>query len=276
VLLVHGVAAHLGWWDAMLETVGDAWNVAGLETSGHGRSEHRADGYSPSEHWIPETVAVLDAAFGGEPATIVGHSMGGLVSLGAAAAVPDRVERVITIDTNIRVPEPATFDLARGVPGKPPRVYPDLDEAVARFKVRPGDTVAVPEVLEPVARSSFERVEGGWRLAADYRVLGRFTDRMVDALLRRQHGSVVVFGGELSPNVTERAVRYIASAVGRPVPWGMIPGAYHHVMLDAPAALGERLLEVVGDPHPERLPWMSLAQPADPPGSAIGAETEVA
>jgi pimeloyl-ACP methyl ester carboxylesterase len=49
------------------------------------------------ERHVDDLLAVLD----GEPAVVVGHSFGGVVALGAAAAAPDLVEAVVVYETNI-------------------------------------------------------------------------------------------------------------------------------------------------------------------------------
>lgn len=70
VVLVHGGAAHSGWWDH----IADGGRVVALDLSGHGDSEHRLK--YDMRLWAEE-VAAVTAAEGLRRPVIIGHSMGG-------------------------------------------------------------------------------------------------------------------------------------------------------------------------------------------------------
>jgi pimeloyl-ACP methyl ester carboxylesterase len=113
--------------------------------------------------WVDAVVAEIDAIEG--PVVVVGHSGGGNVAWGAVDARPDRVARVIFVDT---VPPPSgqgisEFELVDGVVPFPgwdsfdePEVY-DLDDSTraewaARTKSVPAKVPTDPLVLSDPAR----------------------------------------------------------------------------------------------------------------------------
>src|SRR5215218_11469332 len=81
VVLVHGGAAHSGWWDHVAPLL-TGHRVVALDLTGHGDSDRRAS--YPMHHWADEVVAVADAAGLARP-VVVGHSMGGWVAVTTGA-----------------------------------------------------------------------------------------------------------------------------------------------------------------------------------------------
>ena len=94
VVLIHGAGAHLHWWDAMLAHVGRPWRTTVFDLSGHGRSGHRPDGYR-AELWADEVATVIARQSLTGSATVVAHSMGGLIATAMAAQFPERIDELI-------------------------------------------------------------------------------------------------------------------------------------------------------------------------------------
>src|ERR1700710_723324 len=69
LVLVHGGAAHSGWWDHVAPQL-TGHRVVALDLSGHGDSGHRS-GYDV-QHWTDEVVGVAAAA-GLDRPVVVGH-----------------------------------------------------------------------------------------------------------------------------------------------------------------------------------------------------------
>ncbi|WP_345802434.1 alpha/beta hydrolase [Microbacterium sp. AZCO] len=149
IILVPGLWLDSTSWEAItpaLEAAGHA--VHPLTMPGLGVPAPAADAIGIGE-WVDAVVAEIDAAEG--PVALVGHSGGGNVVWGAADARPDRVARVVFVDT---VPPPpgrgiSEFDVVDGVVPFPgwdffdaPDVF-DLDAATrehwaARTRSVPG------------------------------------------------------------------------------------------------------------------------------------------
>ena len=87
--LVHGGAAHAHWWDHIGPSFLPDYRVVALDLSGHGDSDRRA-GYT-LRAWTEEVAAVIDDAGFTSPPVVVGHSMGGFVTIATAAWQADRI-----------------------------------------------------------------------------------------------------------------------------------------------------------------------------------------
>src|SRR5262245_52738585 len=103
IVLVHGSAAHTGWWDRIAEDLADAFHVVALDLSGHGDSGWR-ESYTGAG-WADEVLAVIDEC-DVAPAVLVGHSLGARVALVAAGQRPEAVSGLMLLDPPIRPPSP--------------------------------------------------------------------------------------------------------------------------------------------------------------------------
>lgn len=99
VLLIPGLWLDAASWDAVVPTLRDAgFTPRPLTMPGLGgaASDTAAIGIAD---WVSAAVTAIDTAEG--PVVVVGHSGGGNVAWGAADARPDRVARVILVDTAV-------------------------------------------------------------------------------------------------------------------------------------------------------------------------------
>jgi pimeloyl-ACP methyl ester carboxylesterase len=239
VVLVHGGAAHSGWWDHVAPLLG-GHRVVALDLTGHGDSDRRA-GYDPLL-WAREVVAVA-AAEGLHRPVVVGHSMGGWVAVTVGVEHAAEVSSVVVIDSplNDRPPDEERLRERR----RPHRVYPTIEEAVGRFRTLPPQDLLLPFVREHVARASLRPVEGGWTWKFDPGFFGsrlRLRDLLPDlgcpaVLFRCEHGLV-------SPEMAAEMTRLVPAGL----PVVDLADAGHHPMLDQPLALvtGLRTLLTVG------------------------------
>src|SRR4029453_15859157 len=83
LVFVHGGAAHAHWWTHVAAHFARDYRVLALDLSGHGDSDHR-DEY-PLTGWTDEVIAVADHGGVEGPVVVVGHSMGGFVTIATAA-----------------------------------------------------------------------------------------------------------------------------------------------------------------------------------------------
>jgi len=102
-LLLHGLVDTLEIWDAVVPGLADWSEVLRLDQRGHGESTAPQGPYARVD-LARDATAVLDAQ-GIERAVWVGHSMGGIVSMAAALAFPERVAGLVLIGTASRCNE---------------------------------------------------------------------------------------------------------------------------------------------------------------------------
>ncbi|ROZ86491.1 alpha/beta fold hydrolase [Gordonia sp. OPL2] len=98
ILLLHGGGQTRHSWKKTGHLLADAGaRVFSLDTRGHGRSDWSPDGHYSLDLFTADVVEVVRQI--GRPVTLVGASMGGLSSIGAAATLgPDIVEALVLVD----------------------------------------------------------------------------------------------------------------------------------------------------------------------------------
>jgi pimeloyl-ACP methyl ester carboxylesterase len=98
VVLVHGLSASTRWWARNVEVLAERHLVAAVDLVGFGRNRRflSAEFLPPFE----ETAALLARWLEtfGEPVHLVGHSMGGQISIRLAAERPDLVRSLILVN----------------------------------------------------------------------------------------------------------------------------------------------------------------------------------
>ena len=97
LLLVHGGLDHSRSWDHLARALRRNFHVVAPDLRGHGDSEWATgSSYSLADHVYDLTGLVKAAGF--ENVSIVGHSMGGMVSLAYAGVFPEKVSRLVVLD----------------------------------------------------------------------------------------------------------------------------------------------------------------------------------
>lgn len=243
--LVHGGAAHAEWWSFIAPFLANQYHVVALDLSGHGDSGRRE--LYTHELWAEEVLAVAGhAGLVGAP-ILVGHSMGGLVSITAAALYGDRLAGAVIVDSPVRRADPESEEGERGRAFRNPKTYPTLEEAVRHFHLVPPQPCENPWILEHVARKSLRRAPEGWtwKFSRDVFLARAPTDHA--AHLRRVRCRVALIRGEGSDVVTPEMREYMYELLGRNAPVVEIPEAYHHLLLDQPLAFVAVLRTILAD-----------------------------
>ncbi|MCK9921931.1 alpha/beta hydrolase [Frankia sp. AgPm24] len=242
IVLVHGGAAHAGWWDHIAPLIPSEYRVVALDLSGHGDSARR-DEYTLGS-WAAEIIGVIDHAGITTPPIIIGHSMGGWVTIMTAAEYPDRVAGIVVVDSPVGEFTPEERAARERTAFGPLRVYPTATDALARFRTVPDQPTSLPYIIDHIARSSIGSVQGGWTWKFDPSV---FNNRNPSPeMLRKVHCRVALFRAEhglLTPDIGVQ----MYNLLGRVAPVIEIPLAGHHVMLDRPLLLVTGIRTILAD-----------------------------
>lgn len=252
LVLVHGGAAHSRWWDHIGPLLAKGWRVVAPDLSGHGDSGRR-DSYS-LDTWAREVLAVAADAGITAPPTVIGHSMGGLVTLRLASLVGARIAGAVAIDSPVRELTPEDRAARQRRAFGPLHVYPTSQAATARFHPVP-DQPVLAYIADHVAATSIRPVEGGWTWKFDPRIFAR--EQFTPELLTRLDCRVALFRAEYGI-VTQQLSEVMYDRLGRAAPVVEIPAAGHHIMLDQPIALVAALRTLLSD-------W-DHSLPSTPPG----------
>jgi pimeloyl-ACP methyl ester carboxylesterase len=95
LVLLHGIASSIYSWKEVLPLLSRGHDVIALDFPGCGDSEFERN---PSWESLPPLVTGLMDRLGVARATLVGSSMGGAVAVLAAAATPQRLDKLVLID----------------------------------------------------------------------------------------------------------------------------------------------------------------------------------
>jgi pimeloyl-ACP methyl ester carboxylesterase len=241
IVLVHGGAAHSRWWDHIAPLLTGGRRVISVDLSGHGDSGRR-DRYS-LDTWAREVLAVVTDGGDAASSVVIGHSMGGLVTLRLASLAGSRIAGAVAIDSPVRDMAPEDRAARQHRAFGPLRVYPTREAAVARFRPIP-DQPALAYIADHVAATSIRPAEGGWTWKFDPRVFVR--DHLTPELLTRLDCRVALFRAEHGL-VTPQQGEVLYDRLGRVAPVIEIPAAGHHIMLDQPIALVAALRTLLSD-----------------------------
>ncbi|WP_104202076.1 alpha/beta hydrolase [Billgrantia saliphila] len=226
--------------------------LVAIDFAGHGHSAHREGDYALWDYCHD----LLDAAdeLGLERLSLLAHSMGAGVACLTAAALPERIARLVLIDGLGAVTTPAEesaeqlrkgLRAARRQKSPAPR-YPDANTAVAA-RVAGGVTPIDATTATPlVERNLLYEADGHVRLRTDGRLLWpspvRLTPEQALALLGAIRAPALLIEGEggiLGERDMARAARAAVSELSRRV----LPGGHHlHLEPNGAAAVAEAVV----------------------------------
>lgn len=233
VVLLHGNSAHHGWWSYLAPFLAETHRVVAFSMSGMGDSGRRTSYFIR----IFAAEALAAAEEGGAnlagPPVMIGHSAGGMPVLWLGAHRPDLLRAAVIVDSGLPGPE---------MDGKPPRpsgrTYPDIAEALSRFRLAPPQLCKNLYIADYIAREGLRReADGSFAWKFDQALWGGFElSDSWDDLAAVQVPFVIVRGG-----LSELTGGAMGARIRRTAPAGTafveIPEAHHHVMIDQPLAL---------------------------------------
>ncbi|MCB0856835.1 MAG: alpha/beta fold hydrolase [Solirubrobacterales bacterium] len=97
VLLVHGITSSSRTWKSVMPRLAEKHTVIAPDLLGHGRSAKPQGDYSLGAYasGMRDLLVALDVP----KATVVGHSLGGGIAMQFGYQFPDRISRLILVDT---------------------------------------------------------------------------------------------------------------------------------------------------------------------------------
>lgn len=144
LILVHGGLDHARNWDWVAKDLREDYHVYAIDLRGHGNSAWAPGAlYSIAEHVLD--LSALADIIDDFPVYVVGHSLGGIITLFYAGIYPERVKKIVAIEglgppANHRIFGPASQRLREWIEGvrqteqRTAHSYPDLEAACQRMK----------------------------------------------------------------------------------------------------------------------------------------------
>jgi pimeloyl-ACP methyl ester carboxylesterase len=237
LLCLHGGAVNAHWFDFVAQAFTPDYHMRSFDQRGHGDSawaeppEYSYDAYAAD---VAEIVKKLDL----RDFVMMGHSMGGLVSLIYAATYPGRVKKLVLIDSTL-VSTPDRVALLHQVGNREGKTYSTHDDFIENFRVRPAGTTAAPEILRYLAeRSGRHSADGLWRHKFDRNVYAKRAMIDIPSYWDRIEIPALYVKGGRSNRITPEIIE---DATARCPYFELIevPEADHHVTLDNPPGFVE-------------------------------------
>ena len=111
VLLLHGLAASARWWGRVVPALSASHRVHAIDLPSFGESGR---GVRFHLDRVPDQLIALMDEAGIERASVIGHSMGGLIAGRLAAAHPERIARLVLVDAGFLRLDPSWLHKVTG------------------------------------------------------------------------------------------------------------------------------------------------------------------
>jgi pimeloyl-ACP methyl ester carboxylesterase len=236
VVFLHANICDSRMWSAQLDAIGASHKAIAYDRRGFGQTTAEQEDFSA----LADLMSVLDATANGEPAILVGCSLGGRIALDAALRHPSRVRALVLIAPN--------------VPGAPDPTYaPEIGRLLAQLK----EAEAAGDLDRVNAMRARLFLDGP--LATEGRVAGPVRELLLDM------NGIALRSPPIGSDVDVPPIYHRLPEVAAPcfVVWGDLDFPYvqersRHVAATVPNGVGR---EVTGAAH---LP--SLEQPEEVTG----------
>ena len=242
IVLVHGSRLHAHVWNHFSRRFSERYHVIALDQRGHGDSAWGApDGYQ-MENFYEDLRAVVEARELSR-FTLIGHSLGGRVSMLYAHRHPEMLERLVLVD--ITPGRPAAGSVAPG------EVSDDDRTAPGEFET---PEAALAHLKRLMPRAPAPLVEESVRYGLRRTDTGRYTWKYDPAFLsgRRSRANAVDLWSAVKTLSTPTLLQYgshsnvvnreLAARMGETMPRctvERIEGAGHGLFTDQPEAFAE-------------------------------------
>lgn len=260
ILALHGWLDNAESLAPLLRLLSQPNKVA-LDFAGHGLSGHPPpQQHRPFLDYVDDVLGILEH-LGWPQIDLIGHSMGGGVAVLFAAAFPERVRKLVLLDSLGPVASaPGNFasDLRRGllarrsVAGKQLPVYPSIADALAA-RVRAdnlgGGAIRPPEVAQSMVERGLKQVPGGFTWRTDPRLTTpsptRFGEPQVLSAIAAIRAPTMLVLAEpranflSGPFAEARLLAFTGARIER-------IAAGHHVHLEQSALVAQLLQEFLG------------------------------
>jgi len=274
LIFLHATGFNALTYRPLLEPLGERFRVIALDLRGHGRSRLPADAarLTTLRLYARDLLAMLKVLKPARPPILSGHSLGGLVSVTAAAARHGVAERLVLVDPVLppwrfsqkfqpihrSADRIALLPIAQGAARRRGRFATKAD-AVTAYRARPTFAGWAPGFLEGYVEDGFVPAEdGGIRLACT--PLWEATSfaalrHDIPALLGRIRVPVTILRAERESTVRESEARL--RRLKPDLEMETVPGSSHFLPMEQPEPVRAQLIAAL-----EARSGAKLAQPS--------------
>ena len=166
MVLVHGLGGRWSAWGPVIDQFAEEWHVYAIDLRGHGDSGRVPNGYGFVDY--PTEVLEFLRDVVGQPAYLVGHSLGAMTSAGICAVAPDLVAAAALEDPPLYVEVAPQFQTVLDIRNK----HLDVNETAVELRKADAESsdlaiarraIAVTKADPGVWESAVEgRIARGW------------------------------------------------------------------------------------------------------------------
>lgn len=213
LVLLHGFQSNAHTWDTFSQAMADTYHVLALDQRGHGDTSWAPEGnYAAASH-ISDIVGFI-TALRLAPTVVIGHSMGGRHAAMVAADHPDKVNKVVIVDTAAE-PSPAMLALLNQPPTTDAAPRPetfDTFEEVVQNGIKQYPLTPEAELRHANYHNLSRGADGKWRWRWDINLLqwrrrNRGVQSDLYASLRRIQCPTLLIRGRQSPVLTSEVAQ---------------------------------------------------------------------
>ncbi len=161
LFFVQGAGGHALQWVNQLRHFSKHYRCVAPDLRGHGHSDKARDGYT-MDRVTDDLVAVLDGLDLQEPVVLLAHSAGGLLGINFAARYPERLTKLVLVNTAAQLPLNNWMRLGLRIPSV-------LMVLIRPFLQRRGRFNAPPHIFKKFVENSVGSWQG-WDLLPDITV----------------------------------------------------------------------------------------------------------
>lgn len=245
ILLLHGFMGHAHVWDDVALALASRYRVLALDQRGHGDSDWSEGAcYSIEQHFADLCVFIDSLQI--DKLILLGHSMGGRNALFYTACRPEKVDRLILVDTRLENSPEAKLALEKQLKSLPIRTKQIRSVEDALHRIFP----YLPKgACNHIAKHGYRRDHAGWlvpkydlRMSRQLKATG---DTKPDPDFRQMMNNIacptLYIKGKESHFVSEKEFHGLRRAMNA-VDFQIIPQASHMPAQENPAHFKKAVL----------------------------------
>jgi pimeloyl-ACP methyl ester carboxylesterase len=216
LVLLHGFQSNAHTWDTFSHAMSDTYHVLALDQRGHGDTSWAPDGNYAPEASVSDIVGFI-TALRLAPTVVIGHSMGGRHAAMVAAEHPEKVRKVVIVDTAAEFPP----DMQRQQPATeaPPQSETfETFEEVVQHGIKQYPLTPEAELRHANYHNLYRGADGKWHWRWDINLLqwrrrNRSTPGDLYAYLQRIQCPTLLIRGQQSPLLTPAVAQKMIQAL---------------------------------------------------------------
>jgi pimeloyl-ACP methyl ester carboxylesterase len=166
LICLHGLTGNAHNFDALAPHLTGSYHVRSIDVRGRGDSEWGPPDEYDAPHYIADLKCLADA-LDLKGFSLIGTSMGGVISILFASTYPDRVDRLVLNDIGPEI-DPAGIRRIGGYVGNSPSAFNNISEVVTYYRENYPPMASMGEgILTEAVKWSVKPIAGGklgWKM----------------------------------------------------------------------------------------------------------------